>query len=66
MIGIKRLLPFYKKKLIQLRKQYASFKLPDYHFVDHEILVFTKSFNDETILTLMNVGPQKNQSIRLH
>lgn len=50
----------FTKKLIQLRKQYPSFKEPDYHFVDHEILVFTKSFNDETILTLMNVGPKKS------
>ena len=59
MIGIKTFYLF-TKKLIQLRKQYASFKEPDYHFVDHEILVFTKSFNDETILTLMNVGPKKS------
>lgn len=49
----------FTKKLIQLRKQYASFKEPDYHFIDHDILAFTKSSRDETLLILMNVGPKK-------
>ncbi len=50
----------FTKKLIDLRKTYLVFKTSDYHFIDSNILMFTKNSQNEEILVLMNVGEQKN------
>lgn len=49
----------FTKTLIHLRKTYEAFKTPDYHFINHEILMFNKVSDHEDILTLMNVGDKK-------
>jgi glycosidase len=49
----------FTKTLIHLRKTYEAFKTPDYHFINHEILMFNKVSDYEDILTLMNVGDKK-------
>lgn len=44
------------KQFIHLRKTHESFKTSDYHFIDSNILAFTKTSKDEDILVLMNNG----------
>jgi cyclomaltodextrinase / maltogenic alpha-amylase / neopullulanase len=44
----------FTKKLIKLRKEISSFSEPDYHFIDSEILMFTKRSKQDQILVLMN------------
>jgi glycosidase len=51
------------KTLIKLRKTYPAFKASDYHFINLNLLAFTKTHKNETILFLLN---EKNrQSVNL-
>ena len=49
----------FTKALINLRKAHPSFRSYDYHFIDSNILAFTKSQENEEILVLINNG-EKN------
>lgn len=53
----------FTKKLIQLRESYASFRAPDYYFLDLDILAFYKKSENDQILVFMN--QQDNQTINL-
>lgn len=44
----------FTKSLIRLRKQHPAFSTTDFHFISHDILVFEKRSEIETILVLMN------------
>ncbi|MFA5471731.1 MAG: glycoside hydrolase family 13 protein [Acholeplasmataceae bacterium] len=46
----------FTKTLINLRKIHPSFRSYDYHFIDSNILAFTKSQENEEILVLINNG----------
>ena len=49
----------FTKKLIKLRKSYDSFKSYDYHFIDSNILCFTKTSIKDDLLVLMNNSEEK-------
>ena len=53
----------FTKKLIELRQKHPSFTTSDYHFIDSDILMFTKTVEDDKILVLMNNGPKTTISI---
>ncbi len=53
----------FTTSLISLRKKHASFKSYDYHFIDSNILVFTKEAKNDKILVLINNG--QNTKINL-
>jgi len=42
------------KTLIKLRKKHKSFNEPNYNFISKEVLSFTKTYENETILVVLN------------
>ncbi|MCF7930902.1 MAG: alpha-glycosidase [Acholeplasmataceae bacterium] len=48
----------FTQALIKLRKEHPSFIDYDYHFIDSDILIFTKTKENDHILVLMNNGNQ--------
>ncbi|MBE0701041.1 MAG: alpha-glycosidase [Acholeplasmataceae bacterium] len=46
----------FVKQLIALRNQHASFKTPDYHFINLPVLAFKKKSESDEILVFMNNG----------
>ena len=44
----------FTKSLIELRKTSKASRTSDYHFIDHEILMFTKNYNNEELLVIIN------------
>ncbi|TNF08424.1 MAG: alpha-glycosidase [Bacillota bacterium] len=55
----------FTKKLILLRKDHPSFIDYDYHFVDSDLLAFTKSKDHDDILVLMNNGSSQTFDVPL-
>ena len=53
----------FTQKLIRLRKLYPSFSEPDYHFVDSDILMFTKVSKNDQLFIIMNDKNTSNVSI---
>lgn len=53
----------FTKKLISLRNSYESFKTYDYHFIDSNILAFTKSASNDEILVFINNGEKTEVSL---
>ncbi len=53
----------FTKKLIELRKNHPSFMDYDYHFIDLDVLAFTKDKDQDHVLVLMN--NDKKQTINL-
>ena len=58
-------LNFYQftKRLISLRKKHASFRDYDYHFIDSNVLMFTKQKDQDKILVMMNNGSSQNVDV---
>jgi glycosidase len=58
-------LDFYQftKTLIQLRKNHPSFTDYDYHFIDIDVLAFTKKNDTDEILVFINNGESTHLSI---
>lgn len=58
-------LDFYQftKTLIQLRKNHPSFTDYDYHFIDLDVLAFTKKKDTDEILVFINNGESTHVSI---
>ncbi len=53
----------FTKDLIKLRDIHPSFKSYDYHFIDSNVLAFTKDSNQDHILVLINNGEQAELSL---
>jgi glycosidase len=53
----------FMKNLIRLRNEHPSFKTYDYHFIDSNILAFTKQTNKDQILVLINNGEKSKISL---
>ncbi|AUD63331.1 hypothetical protein BK010_06910 [Tenericutes bacterium MO-XQ] len=53
----------FTKDLIKLRDNHPSFKTYDYHFIDSNILAFTKDISQDHILFLINNGEQTEISL---
>ncbi|MFP4187168.1 MAG: glycoside hydrolase family 13 protein [Acholeplasmataceae bacterium] len=53
----------FVRRLVELRKKRASFRHPDFHFLDLDILAFFKRATDDAILVLMNNGEKKTFDI---
>lgn len=48
----------FSKRLIELRQKHPSFTDYDYHFIDLDILAFTKTSKNDEILVFINNGKQ--------
>jgi len=48
----------FTQSIIKLRKEHPSFSDYDYHFIDADILIFSKKKENDHILVMMNNGQQ--------
>ncbi len=55
----------FTKQLIELRKKHPSLSDYDYHFIDSNVLMFSKEKNNDKILVIINNGKQASIPIDL-